>query len=160
MMRTSTVPAPLPYSWILTGELAIGPMPRSLSHWSQLKTAGFRSCFSCCYPSELIIPPDNPDEWVARTVALPDHRDQEPLSLERLTEALDEAQALIDQAAPLYLHCFASRERSPLMAIGLAARRRGLSMFEALDWVRRCHPPSMPIYSQLALLEEALNASR
>ncbi|MEB3332469.1 MAG: phosphatase [Synechococcaceae cyanobacterium] len=156
MTRSTLVPAPLPYSWILTGELAIGPMPRSAGHWTRLQEAGFRSRFSCCYPAESISEPADPADWISRSVALPDHRQQEELSAERLLDALNQAQQLIEQAAPLYLHCFACIERSPLVAVGLAARQRRLPLFDALDWVRRCHPMAMPIYSQLAVLEDVL----
>lgn len=50
----------LPCSWVLNGQLAIGPMPRTARHWQQLEEAGIRSRFSCCYPEEesaLIVPP-------------------------------------------------------------------------------------------------------
>ncbi len=79
---------PLPYSWILTNQLAIGPMPRHPGHWQQLELAGFRSRFSCCYAQEEKLSPV-PDQWRSTSVALPDHREQEPLTPERLKEHLD-----------------------------------------------------------------------
>lgn len=146
---------PLPYSWILTNELAIGPMPGAGSHWDQLEEAGFRSRFSCCYPEEERFSPI-PPHWRSESLSLPDHRKQEPLRPERLEAALDAAEALITQHRPLYLHCLAGRERSSLVAIGLTARRRSIDVFDALDWVRRCHPAAAPIYEQLDILEQLL----
>jgi hypothetical protein len=146
----------LPFSWVLTDQLAIGPMPRSESHWRQLENAGFQSRFSCCYPDEetgLILP----SGWMSDRVALPDHRAQEPMQQERLAEALARAEHLMIQIPPLYLHCMAGCERSPLLAVGLTARRRGVDTLAALAWVRRCHPMAMPIYDHLALLETILS---
>ncbi len=147
----------LPFSWVLTDQLGVGPMPRSETHWRQLEDAGFRSRFSCCYPQEesgLILPPG----WQSDGVALPDHRNQEPLQEARLALALSRAEALMNRAAPMYLHCLAGCERSPLLAVGLTARTRRTDLLSALAWVRRCHPMAMPIYSHLALLEAVLSA--
>jgi hypothetical protein len=146
---------PLPYSWVLTGRLALGPMPASASHWQQLEQAGLRARFSCCYPQELgPVPP--PPHWHSDGVPLPDHRRQETLTQQRLVEAVVRAERLLQTGDPVYLHCMAGIERSPLLAVALTARQRDLSLFEALDWVRRCHPPALPIASQLALLEQLL----
>lgn len=143
---------PLSYSWILTNELAIGPMPGGASHWLQLEDAGFRSRFSCCYPNEKTFS-QVPPHWSSNSVSLPDHRQQEQLSPERLLVAIDAADAMINERSPLYLHCFAGRERSSIVAIGLTARRRSIDLFEALEWVRRCHPTASPIYEHLDILE-------
>jgi hypothetical protein len=148
---------PLPYSWILTNELAIGPMPAVSAHWRQLEDAGFRSRFSCCYPEEEAFSPV-PSHWRSDSLALPDHRQQERLRPDRLLAAIDAAEALILERGPLYLHCFAGRERSPIVAIGLTARRRSIDVFAAIDWVRRCHPPAAPIYEQLDILEQLLRS--
>lgn len=150
---------PLPYSWVLTGRLALGPMPSSPGHWQQLEQAGLRARFSCCYPQEqaAALPPPH---WRSDSVPLPDHRLQESLTLQRLAEALDRSELLLQSGDPVYLHCMAGIERSPLLAVGLTARQRGLSLFEALDWVRRCHPPALPLVSQLELLEQLLPRRR
>ncbi|MFZ0406664.1 MAG: hypothetical protein WAM11_00940 [Cyanobium sp.] len=149
-------PRPLSYSWILTNQLAIGPRPVSKLHWQQLEEAGLRGRFSCCYPEEEQSLP-YPHGWQSAIVSLPDHRNQEELRLERLVEALSTADQLLDEGAPIYLHCLAGIERSPLLAVGLTARRRRIDVYAALDWVRRCHPSALPIYGHLELLEQVLN---
>ncbi len=75
----------------------------------------------------------------------------------RLALALERAEALVVDAAPVYLHCMAGLERSPLLAVGLTARLRGIDMLAALAWVRRCHPMARPIYAHLVLLEGILS---
>lgn len=146
---------PLPYSWVLTNRLAVGPMPAGEAHWQQLEQAGLRARFSCCYPNEEG-PAPVPPHWLSEGVPLPDHRRQETLDRARLALALESAQRLLDQGLPLYLHCMAGIERSPLIAVGLTARARNLSLFDALDWVRRCHPVALPIVAHLELLEQLL----
>ena len=147
---------PLPYSWILSNQLAIGPMPRASSHWHQLELAGFQSRFSCCYAEEELAAPSLPEGWRSAGISLPDHREQEALEADRLILAIRSAELLLQQNSPTYLHCLAGRERSSLMAVALTARCRQLDIFEALDWVRRCHPAAMPIYGHLELLDQVL----
>jgi protein-tyrosine phosphatase len=134
-------------------------MPRTDAHWLQLQEAGFRSRFSCCYPQEEIFAA-MPTDWLGRSVPLPDHRAQETMQPSALEEALLDSEELITIGAPLYLHCFAGRERSSLVAVGLTARQRNVDVFTALDWVRRCHPISSPIYEHLVILEDVLKHMR
>lgn len=148
---------PLPYSWVLTHRLAVGPMPACEAHWQQLEQAGLRARFSCCYPHEEGLAPA-PPHWLSGGVPLPDHRHQEPLEPQQLASALEVAEQLLQQGAPLYVHCLAGIERSPLIAVGLTARARNLPLFDALDWVRRCHPAALPLVAHLELLERLLAA--
>jgi len=146
---------PLIYSWILTHQLAIGPMPRRTFQWNQLEDVGFKTRFSCCYPPENVFAPI-PVDWKSANVPLPDHRQQEALDIDRLRLALNTAQELVVNSAPVYLHCFAGQERSSLLAVGLTARIKNLDVFSALEWVRRCHPISAPSYEYLEMLETIL----
>lgn len=149
----SVAPA-LIYSWVISGRLAIGPMPFSPAHWQQLEEAGFRSRFSCCYPEEDPLVP--PEHWLQARVSLPDHRRQEPLRPDRLRLALDQAGQLMQAQPATYLHCMAGMERSPLLAAGLVARERSIDLLAALEVIRLCHPRAKPIYSDLDVLEAVL----
>jgi protein-tyrosine phosphatase len=75
---------------------------------------------------------------------------------EQLARALFKAETLIESQPATYLHCFAGRERSPLVAVGLVARRQGVDVLTALDRVRLCHPSASPIFSDLDQLEQLL----
>lgn len=152
--------SPLPYSWIISNQLAIGPMPRDPKHWEQLQQAGFQSRFSCCYSEEERLGATIPDGWSCSGVALPDHREQEPLEPERLILAIRSAELLVRQSSPTYMHCLAGRERSALMAVALTSLIKDIDIFESLDWVRRCHPIASPLYDQLELLEQVLSQLR
>jgi len=146
---------PEPFSWIRSGRLAIGAFPRQPDHWQGLEASGIRRVFSCCHPDEAPWTP--PPHWVARQLALPDHRSPGQLDEPLLRQAIDELQQLYHQGdGALYLHCWAGQERSALMAVALLCRSEGLALFDALAQVRRCHPQARPIMAQLALLEQVL----
>jgi hypothetical protein len=148
---------PLLYSWILNGKFAVGPMPQTPEQWLQLEQAGFRSRFSCCYPEEEIFAAA-PSSWLSDRVSLPDHRRQEIMKPENLAKALIKAETVIESQPATYLHCFAGRERSPLIAVGLLARSEGIDILTALDHVRRSHPGACPIFSDLDQLEQLLKS--
>lgn len=149
-------PSALEYSWILTSKLAIGPIPRATEHWNQLESDGFTSRFSCCYPKEHTYPLI-PKTWNSLEVSLPDHRSQEPLTVERLSSALEQAIHLMNQSeGALYLHCFAGQERSVLIAVGIVSVVKNIDLFDSLTFVRQCHKKSKPLYSHLELLDQVL----
>ncbi len=146
---------PQPFSWIRSGRLAVGAFPRNPGHWQALEAAGFQRVFSCCHPSEAAWAP--PPHWSAQQLPLPDHRSAEPLSEALLRQAIAQLTAFYaPQHGPLYLHCWAGQERSPLLAVALLCCSENLPLLDALALVRRCHPPAQPITAQLALLEEVL----
>ena len=150
------LPAQLPVNWVLAGRLAVGPLPSDPLHWQQLEKLGLRARFSCCYEPELQRDPPPPEHWYQCGVPLPDHRRQEDLDPERLREALSVAIEAMERYGPLYVHCYAGRERSSLVAIGVVARIQNLDIFSALDWVRRNHPAASPLFDQLEVLETIL----
>jgi hypothetical protein len=157
LSRFSKKPAALKFSWILPNQLAIGPAPLTTNDWRTLQQAGFQSRFSCCYlQEEEAIPHFNLPHAKGR-VALPDHRLQEPLLPSTLLEAIMISRELMDQAPPLYVHCWAGRERSVLLAIAHMSIIKQISVYAAMLRVREAHPPANPLYDHLELLEEVLN---
>jgi len=152
-LKSSSV---LSYSWILTGKLAIGPMPKYLVDWHLLENNGIKKRFSCCYPEENIFTPIPPD-WISKEISLPDHRKQEELKTSTLILILREAINLIlNDEKPIYLHCFAGQERSSLVAIGIVSLLEGKDLFDSLAYVRQCYPKARPLYDHLDILEQAL----
>lgn len=133
-------------------------MPRNIGQWQQLESLGFKSRFSCCYPEEHIFSPI-PSDWHSREVSLPDHRFQEPLTTERLTFALKQAEEMFSSSKhAMYLHCFAGQERSSLLAIGLLCILEKKNLYDSLAYIRNCNKLAKPLYEHLALLEEVVKA--
>ena len=146
------------YTWIITGRLAIGPMPRCTEDWNLLEKSGISKRFSCCYAEEHIFTPI-PADWKSREVSLPDHRLQENLTSERLLFALNEAITLLNEDSyPVYLHCFAGQERSTLLATGIVSLTEKKDLFEGLAYIRQCYPRARPLYEHLDILEKVLRS--
>jgi len=147
---------PLWFSWILPNRLGIGPAPLTADHWEALKKAGFHSCFSCCYLEEEQFLPIPDYDVVHGRVSLPDHRHQELLLKSTLLEAINVSRGLMNQSPPLYLHCWAGQERSPLLAIAHVSLINGVSVVNAMESVRKAHPQANPVYQHLELLKEII----
>ncbi|MFN9644484.1 MAG: hypothetical protein ACK6BG_05035 [Cyanobacteriota bacterium] len=146
------------FTWIITGKLAIGPMPRHEEDWDLLEKSGIKKRFSCCYPEEHIFAPV-PRYWESSGVSLPDHRLQEELTPEKLVLALNQAITLLSKdESPMYLHCFAGQERSALLAIGIVSITENKDLFEGLAYIRQCYPRARPLYEHLDILERVLKA--
>lgn len=79
---------------------------------------------------------------------------------ERLELAITAARSLLESGPPVYLHCWAGRERSPLVAVGVMAYEKNGNIFEALEWVRRCHPAASPVYGHLEMLDQILRKNK
>lgn len=146
--------AQLPLTWLRTRKLAIGPMPQTPDHWRLLQQSGVQSIFSCCDPDEG--PWEPPQEWRQRRFTLPDHRQPEVMTRELLEGALIAALDLYNSHPPLYLHCWAGMERSPLVAVGVLCRAESLNLFDALAQVRSQHPIAKPLVPHLLILESIL----
>lgn len=158
VQRDSTISS-FYFSWIITGKLAIGPMPRYAEDWRLLEENGIKKRFSCCYAEEHIFT-SIPEGWKSKEVSLPDHRLQEELDADRLIYALKEAVHLIEaEQGAVYLHCFAGQERSSLLATGIVSLLENKDLFEGLAWVRQCYPRARPLYAHLDILEKALLSS-
>jgi hypothetical protein len=144
----------LSISWLRTRRLAIGPMPQTPHHWLALQQQGVQSIFNCCEVEECPWLP--PQEWLQRRFPLPDHRQPDAMTRTMLDQAINAALDLYNTGLPLYLHCWAGMERSPLVAIGVLCRTESLNLFEALAQVRSQHPIAKPLIPHLLILESLL----
>lgn len=152
----------LPLVWVLRDQLALGPAPRLGCHWQQLRSDGFRSVVSLCESGEgcEALPADSliPLGWSARP--LPDVRTRRQLDPGALAAAVDHTLQLVQEAAPVYVHCRAGLERSPLVVLGVLCLALEWDIFQALAYLRRLHPAAQPTLQQLAVLEQWLASGR
>jgi protein-tyrosine phosphatase len=86
-------------------------------------------------------------------VVLPDHRAGRMPGAEELAQALA-ALAALRQQGPVFVHCVAAMERSPLVCLAWLMRQRGLSPQRALDYLMQVHPGTSPLPGQLELLAQ------
>ena len=137
--------------WVLVDELAIGPAPRAQRHLDRLQEAGIRALLSLCSPAEAALPEGLGEQFVHQRCVLPDHRAGRLPELSELEAALAARAALRDQG-PVYVHCVAAMERSPLVCLAWLVSRHGQTPERALDYLMQVHPGTNPLPGQLALL--------
>lgn len=141
----------LRFSWVLANQLAVGSAPAETADLDQLAAAGVRAVFSLCPAAEVGTMGGMAQRFDCRRLALPDStsgRHPQPAELERAVALLAE---LLGEG-PVYLHCRAGMERSPLVAMGWLMCSRGLRLQAALEYLREVHPGSAPSPEQLAVL--------
>jgi predicted protein tyrosine phosphatase len=139
--------------WVLVNELAIGPAPRAERHLERLADQGMRAVLSLCSPEEAPPPEGLEQRFACGRLVLPDHRAQRLPKLQELGEAL----ALLEQLraeGPVFVHCVAAMERSPLVCLAWLVSRHGQSPQAALDYLMQVHPGTNPLPGQLRLLDQ------
>ena len=139
--------------WVLVQELAVGPAPRAERHLERLTEAGVTAVLSLCSEQEAPPPAGLESRFECRRLVLPDHRVERLPELAQLEQAL-EALAELRAKGPVYVHCVAAMERSPLVCLAWLVRRHGLTSQRALDYLMQVHPGTNPLPGQLALLAQ------
>jgi predicted protein tyrosine phosphatase len=139
--------------WVLVNELAVGPAPRTERHLDRLTEQGVRAVLSLCAPADAPPPERLEQRFTCGRLVLPDHR------AERLPEPheLGEALVLLEQLraeGPVFVHCVAAMERSPLVCLAWLVSRHGQSPQAALDYLMQVHPGTNPLPEQLRLLDQ------
>ena len=144
----------LPISWVLVDELAVGPAPRKNSHIRQLADQGIHAVLSLCSADEAPPPEDLQRESsiAHQRYVLPDHRSGRLPEPSELLASLEVLSELNQQHGPVFVHCVAAMERSPLLCLAWLVKRHNLSPDAALDYLMQVHPRTNPLPGQLALL--------
>lgn len=138
-------------SWVLRGELAVGPAPLDDQHLQDLQEQGVVAVLSLCSAEEAPPLAGLAERFHWRRCVLPDHKAARPPELAEFQQAVAQL-AELAPLGPVYVHCLAGVERSPLLCMAWLIRRRRLSFIDALDYLKRVHPPTGPLPEQLATL--------
>ncbi|MFM1901196.1 MAG: hypothetical protein RLZZ216_1772, partial [Cyanobacteriota bacterium] len=98
-----------------------------------------------------------PEGWSQRLICerlvWPDHRADRALRLDELCQGLRLLRVLY-RHGPVFVHCLAAMERSPLLCLAWLVQRHGLAPHAALDYLMQVHPGTSPLPGQLQLLRE------
>lgn len=139
--------------WVLANELAIGPAPRAERHLDRLEDHGLRAVLSLCSETEAPPPPQLTTRFTCARLVLPDHRAARLPDQDELKAAL-EALADLRSRGPVFVHCVAAMERSPLVCLAWLVSRHGQTPQAALDYLMQVHPGTNPLPGQLKLLDQ------
>lgn len=138
--------------WVLVDELAIGPAPRASHHLDHLEQQGLKAVLSLCSREEAPPPAQLEQRFHCERLVLPDHRSQRMPQLSELQAALTRLDLLLQQYGPVYVHCVAAMERSPLVCLGWLVQQHRQTPQAALDYLMQVHPGTNPLPGQLRLV--------
>ncbi len=137
--------------WVLNDQLAIGAAPRDNNDLDVLKKYGFVWIFSLCSKEEINVEVNFEDYFSCKRVILPDHKYKEALTIDQLNLAINTLAEIIE-SGPVYIHCVAGIERSPLVCMAWLVKNYNLTPTQALDYLMDVHKGTNPLPAQLKLL--------
>ncbi|MEB3338797.1 MAG: dual specificity protein phosphatase [Leptolyngbyaceae bacterium] len=144
-----------PMSWVIPGKLAVGRSPRA-ADGTVLAAANIKVIFSLCANSEKSLPEEFMQLFRCLRLVLPDSHYATEIKVKQLAAAVDIVQHSIESQLPILVHCLAGVERSPTVCIAYLCRHHNLELWEAINWLKRVHPSSMPTESQIRVVREFL----
>ena len=139
--------------WVLVDQLAIGPAPLFERHLHLLYKSGIRCILSLCAPDEAKLPAGFGEGFRTSRYVLPDHRAGRLPTLDELHTALGHL-AELQPYGPVFVHCVAAMERSPLVCLAWLVQQHRMTPERALDYLMQQHPGTNPLPGQLALLHK------
>ena len=87
---------------------------------------------------------------------MPDHKTNKNLTLNQLNIAIDNLSLLMENK-PVYVHCVASVERSPLICMAWLLKTNYLSPIESLEYMSQIHKLTNPLPGHIKILDEFPN---
>ena len=145
--------------WVLINQIAIGPAPRAERHLDRLQEEGISCVLSLCSAEEAVPPTGQSERFRSVRCVLPDHRAGRMPTLAELNTALGHL-AELHQHGPVFVHCVAAMERSPLVCLAWLVRQHRMTPERALDYMMQQHPGTNPLPGQLALLRDMQSQSK
>ena len=142
----------LKFTWVLIDKISIGTAPISKNDIYFLKKKGIKSILSLTAPSEVNLIKDIEKEFKHSRYILPDHSSNRIASKREINNALDILKKIL-KFSPVFVHCVASVERSPLIAMAWLIREENLSPDESLRYLMQIHPGTNPLSEQLSILD-------
>ena len=138
--------------WVLKNELAVGRAPKLEEDLIYLRKNGIVSILSLCSEKEAKLPKNIQKNFNFTRYVLPDHKYDNQLTLDQLRECLDILEK-IKLHGPVYVHCVASIERSPLLCMAWLIKNHNLDPFQSLDYLMQVHKGTNPLPLQFDLLK-------
>ena len=84
---------------------------------------------------------------------MPDHRIGRNPQVDEIIQTLNFLKGLRENG-PVFVHCVAGMERSPLVCIAWLIKYKGLTQQQAIDYLMQVHSNTNPLSSQLAILRD------
>ena len=139
-------------NWVLTNKLAVGPAPRKQEDLEVLKKNRIKWIFSLCSENEVNVEVNYEEHFCCKRIVLPDHKYKEDLTIDKLNLAINTL-AEIMEIGPVYIHCVAGIERSPLVCMAWLVKHYDLTPTQALEYLMDVNTGTNPLPKQFRLLK-------
>ena len=139
------------FDWVLINELAIGPAPREKENISLLKNKGIKGVLSLCSEDEVMLPIELKDHFVCNRFFLPDHKYNDLPTIEDIKKSIAILNKMMKNG-PIFIHCVAAIERSPLICMAWLMVQKKLTYIQAYNYMVDVHETTNPLPEQLELL--------
>ena len=139
--------------WVLINKICLGSAPRNNEDILNLKKNGIKSVLSLCSIEEAPFSKDLEKYFIHKRIVLPDHRAERSIKKDEIIRSLKLIDSL-NNLFPIFIHCLAGVERSPLICMAWLMKNRNLSFQESLDYLVQINPSSIPLTEQLIPLRD------
>ena len=138
-------------NWVLKQQIAIGNVPKSQEDFKKLTEFGIKSVITLCNEEEASFSETFSSLFRFERYILPDHKSSRSPKLSQLKEVLYLIKNNL-KYGPIFIHCFAAVERSPLVCMAWLVKECKLSSEQALDYLMQINPGTCPLPEQIATL--------
>ncbi len=141
------------FSWVLVDELMVGSAPTLEAHLTALESEGIKSILTLCSNKEVDIPEVINKLFYRESFILPDHTFRTYPKPEEILEVLNILEKIMDHG-PVYVHCFAGIERSPLICMAWLIKNHNMEVNESLRYMMSVHKKTNPLPFQIDALHK------
>ena len=138
------------FNWVLINRISIGSPLKNKESVNLLKKKKIKSIISLCDTSSNA---KYYDKFIHYNYILPDHRDGICPTFKQILDVLAIVE-LVLKSGPVFIHCEASKERSPLISISWLVLKESLSLEDAVRYLKQVHTLSNPHFEQLEVLKK------
>lgn len=142
------------FNWVLKERLAIGNYPKNKNDFLSLKSYGIKSILNLCDKLDEYRLEDLSGKFKLSFFSLPDHKSGKLPNINEIENAVSILDELIKKHYPVFVHCYAGAERSPLVCIAWLMKNRGLKTIDALEYLNENHEACSPLPEQLNILNK------
>ena len=139
--------------WVVKNKMAIGIAPTKEKHLIILKDQGIKSILSLCGTLEATPPKGMQEMFNCKRIVLPDHKSNRDLKISEISKVIKIIEAM-EKRMPIYVHCLAAKERSPLICMAWLRINKKIDNTQALRYMMQVHPGTCPIDNHLLVLDE------
>ena len=145
------------FNWILINKLAVGTPIILKNEKLLLKEKGIKTVLDLRNSEDLNL--INHQKYIKNlscfkyeNFPLPDHKSGRLVETFEIRQAVDLLHSSLSEG-PVFIHCHASIERSPLISIAYLHLKKGFSIIHCCDFVKQQHKPTVVNVNQLKYIK-------